>query len=149
MLRIPAGKADDFGDLWVAGRSGFFMSENVSEALSLISTAQERLANIRKLAALTGDARDEHDPDELNEAFRAVHSLAGVLPNDVKFSGHVLCNRLDDMRMGKLGLTAHNINHVLAGLGLLALRLERPEEGALDAFSVLERELAKLGRKVG
>jgi len=116
------------------------------EALALLTTARTHLARIRTLAE-TGNARDEHDPDDLNTAFRAVHSLAGVLQSEVKFSGHVLCNRLDDMRMGKLPLSATNLDQVIAGVELLARKLETPDAVEAAAFAKMERELAELGQQ--
>ena len=122
------------------------MTNSHQDALGLISSARAGLGCIRGLAG-EGDARDEHDPEVLNDAFRAVHSLAGVLPAELNFMAHVLCNRVDDFRMAKLPLTGTNLDQVDAGLDLLARRLETPAAIDEQALAVCESELAELGKQ--
>ena len=116
------------------------------EALELLTTAGTHLAPIRVLAESGADkARDEHDPEELAAAFRAVHSLASVLPTAARDCGHVLCNRVDDMRMAKLPLSPANLDRVLASIEGLSRALDADPPSTVT-LAAIERDLAELGR---
>lgn len=123
-------------------------AEFVSEAQDLIETLSSNLLELER------QQRDgNYDPDVLNGAFRAVHSLKGLSgmfgSDQIGAVSHVLENTLDSLRLGKLPMDQAALDALFEAVdvfsGLLALTVD---EGApsVDTASLFEH-LDRLGKK--
>lgn len=87
------------------------MSEQGRPSSEFLSEAQEVIeAFSRNLLELDGQQRaGDYDPDLLNAAFRAVHSLKGLAAlfgaTSIATLSHTLESTLDALRLGKIGLS--------------------------------------------
>jgi two-component system chemotaxis sensor kinase CheA len=123
-----------------------FGSESSEKKEEFFSEAQEIVDGLGKLLLDLEHAIAESrvDPDVINEMFRAVHTLKGIagLFGATRMSGmsHELENMLDDVRMGRLELTASVLDLLFKAVDLYThiLLFERGE--APDP----EQEIAKL-----
>ncbi len=141
----------------------------MSESPEFVSEAQEIIESFsRQLLEIEGQIRDssDYDPDLLNGAFRAVHTLKGLSAlsgvNEIVELSHKLENTLDALRLGKLPLNQSALDllfesvelfqHLLANvaegdhgpveidkfLGRLARLVDAPEEKAADPLAWLD-----------
>jgi two-component system chemotaxis sensor kinase CheA len=123
-----------------------FGSESSEKKEEFFSEAQEIVDGLGKLLLDLEQAiaQSRVDPDVINEMFRAVHTLKGIagLFGATRMSGmsHELENMLDDVRMGRLDLTASVLDLLFKAVDLYThiLLFERGE--APDP----EQEIAKL-----
>lgn len=87
------------------------MTDRGRPSTEFLSEAQEVIeAFSRNLLELDSQQRTgDHDPDLLNAAFRAVHSLKGLAAlfgaSQISTLSHALESTLDSLRLGKIGLT--------------------------------------------
>ena len=100
-----------------------FGSDSSEKKEEFFSEAQEIVDGLGKLLLdLEGAITESRiDPDVINEMFRAVHTLKGIagLFGATRMSGmsHELENMLDDVRMGRLDLTANVIDLLFKAVG--------------------------------
>ena len=122
------------------------MSDRV--LMEFISEAQEIVENLnRDLLTLDAQREDgEHDPDVLNSAFRAVHSLKGLSGlfgvAGMTHMSHTLETLLDALRLGRVPLTPAILDLLfeaveLYGRLIAAINAGTPLPDGVDAF--LER----------
>jgi two-component system chemotaxis sensor kinase CheA len=108
----------------------------VSESPEFVSEAQEIIESFsRQLLEIEGQIRDgdDYDPDLLNGAFRAVHTLKGLSAlsgvNEIVELSHKLENTLDALRLGKLPLNQRALDLLFESVELFQSLLANVAEG--------------------
>ena len=128
----------------------------MTNGVEFVSEAQEIIESLSKdLLALERGVRanEDYDPDLLNSAFRAVHTLKGLASLGAERPGlsqlsHHLENTLDALRLGKLPLNLGALDILFESVELFGrlLAAESGEgEGDVNIQPFLER-LDKFGR---
>jgi len=118
------------------------MSEHGRSSNEFLSEAQEVIeAFSRNLLELDSQQRvGEHDPDLLNAAFRAVHSLKGLAAlfgaTQITSLSHTLESTLDSLRLGKLGLTQQTLDVLFASVEMFQRLLADFGDGGADEVDI-------------
>jgi two-component system chemotaxis sensor kinase CheA len=119
--------------------------EFFSEAQEIVETLSRNLLDLD--SALRSGVTD---PSLVNEAFRAVHTLKGLagLFGAVRLGAlsHRLEDLLDDLRLGRMALSADVLDVLFGAVEAYAQLLSLEREGSDDASPALDDLLGKLER---
>jgi two-component system, chemotaxis family, sensor kinase CheA len=127
-------------------------SESERAREEFFSEAQEIVEGLgRDLLALDEAQKSGHvDPDLINDVFRAVHTLKGLagLFGATRMStlSHELEELLDDLRLGKVDLTAPVLDLLFGSVQLYGRILQAEKEGRDQPMPELDKLLAQLHR---
>ncbi|MDC3959305.1 chemotaxis protein CheA [Polyangium jinanense] len=127
-------------------------SESERAREEFFSEAQEIVEGLgRDLLALDEAQKSGHvDPDLINDVFRAVHTLKGLagLFGATRMSSlsHKLEELLDDLRLGKVDVTAPVLDLLFLSVQLYGKLLQAEKEGRDQPMPELEKLLAQLDR---
>ena len=130
-------------------------SESERAREEFFSEAQEIVEGLgRDLLALDEAQKSGHvDPDLINDVFRAVHTLKGLagLFGATRMSSlsHKLEELLDDLRLGKVDVTAPVLDLLFLSVQLYGKLLQAEKEGRDQPMPELEKLLAQLDRGAG
>jgi two-component system chemotaxis sensor kinase CheA len=110
------------------------LQEFLSEAQEIIETFNRDL-----LALDAGRSAGRYDPEAINEAFRAVHSLKGLAGlfgvTRMTSLSHNLENLLDSLRLGRVELTPATLDLLFESVELFNRLIAEAAGGASDAGS--------------
>lgn len=129
------------------------MAENGDKARDeFFSEAQEIIEQLSR-SLLSLDAAEKggrSDPSLINEAFRAVHTLKGLAglfaANRLGQLSHELEDVLDDLRLGRLSLSASVLDLLFEAVDLFGLVLAAERERSDDPMPQLDELLARIQR---
>jgi two-component system, chemotaxis family, sensor kinase CheA len=127
-------------------------SESERAREEFFSEAQEIVEGLgRDLLALDEAQKSGHvDPDLINDVFRAVHTLKGLagLFGATRMSSlsHKLEELLDDLRLGKVDVTAPVLDLLFLSVQLYGKLLQAEKEGRDQPMPELEKLLTQLDR---
>ncbi|MDI1432657.1 chemotaxis protein CheA [Polyangium sorediatum] len=130
-------------------------SESERAREEFFSEAQEIVEGLgRDLLALDEAQKAGHvDPDLINDVFRAVHTLKGLagLFGATRMSSlsHKLEELLDDLRLGKVNVTAPVLDLLFLSVQLYGKLLQAEKEGRDQPMPELEKLLTQLDRGAG
>ncbi len=130
-------------------------SESERAREEFFSEAQEIVEGLgRDLLALDEAQKTGHvDLDLINDVFRAVHTLKGLagLFGATRMSSlsHKLEELLDDLRLGKVDVTAPVLDLLFLSVQLYGRLLQAEKEGRDQPMPELEKLLAQLDRGAG
>jgi two-component system chemotaxis sensor kinase CheA len=123
--------------------SGDPREEFFGEAQELIDALARDLLTLE-----TSSRAGSDDPELVNDIFRSVHTLKGLSGlfglSQLGTLTHELENRLDDMRMGRLTVTATVLDVLFKAVELLGRMLASARRGGADADPELPSLLASL-----
>jgi two-component system chemotaxis sensor kinase CheA len=125
------------------------MSENLNDKAlqDFLSEAQETIESFnRALLALDSErAAGRYDPEVMNAAFRAVHSLKGLSGlfgvQRMTHLAHSLENLLDSLRLGRVDLTPDALDLLFESVGVFNRMIAETAQGALEPDQVAIEDL--------
>src|SRR5689334_20202350 len=120
------------------------MSENLNDKAlqDFLSEAQETVESFnRSLLTLDAErAAGRYDPEVMNAAFRAVHSLKGLSGlfgvQRMTHLAHNLENLLDSLRLGRVDLTPETLDLLFESVGIFSRIIAETARGAPDPDQV-------------
>src|SRR5262249_18761279 len=123
------------------------LQEFLSEAQEIVETLSRDLLQLDEQRA-----QDRYDPETLNDAFRAVHSLKGLSGlfgvTPMVTLSHNLENLLDSLRLGRVGLRAEILDLLFEAVELYQRLIAGAARGEPAVGTDVEDLVVKLDRVV-